>query len=158
MQPIIDLHTRQTFAYEFVLRPARDHAPFSPYELFQAAQETGLHSFLDRQARISAIETSALHLPNGIKRFINFLPSSIYNPNYCLSHTFHAIERLRLDPSDFVFEVVETERIKDINHLQSIFQVYKKEGMKVALDDVTRSAPCPAVHRMEQHHISKQKT
>jgi EAL domain-containing protein (putative c-di-GMP-specific phosphodiesterase class I) len=136
MQPIVDVRTRGTYGYEFLLRPGEPDRPFKPFELFRVAQETGLHSFLDRQARISAIETSAQHLPNGIKRFINFLPSSIYNPNYCLSHTFAAIDRLRLDPADFVFEVVETERIADVDHLLSIFQVYKKEGMKVALDDV----------------------
>ncbi|MCI3923111.1 EAL domain-containing protein [Paenibacillus sp. TRM 82003] len=136
MQPIVELRSMSTFGYEFMLRAAPESKPFQPYELFRVAQETGLHSFLDRQARISAIETSAKHLPNGMKRFINFLPSSIYNPNYCLSHTFFAIERLKLDPNDFVFEVVETERIVDVKHLQSIFDVYKKEGMKVALDDV----------------------
>lgn len=135
MQPIVDIRDKRTFGYEFVLRPAGEF-PFKPYELFQVAQETGLHSFLDRQARISAIQASVGVLPNGIKRFINFLPSSIYNPNYCLSHTFEAVEKYNLNPTDFVFEVVETERILDMEHLQSIFRVYQRNGMKVALDDV----------------------
>lgn len=136
MQPIVDIQSRQVIGYEFLLRPAEGQARFNPYELFTVAQQTGLHSFLDRAARISAIETSARHLPQGIKRFVNFLPSSIYNPNYCLSHTFKAIEKNHLDPQDFVFEVVETERIEDIGHLKKIFAVYQEHGMKVALDDV----------------------
>ncbi|SFL69276.1 EAL domain, c-di-GMP-specific phosphodiesterase class I (or its enzymatically inactive variant) [Paenibacillus sp. 1_12] len=136
MQPIVDIQSQQVIGYEFLLRPAEGQARFNPFELFTVAQQTGLHSFLDRAARISAIETSALHLPHGVKRFVNFLPSSIYNPNYCLSHTFKAIENNRLDPQDFVFEVVETERIEDIGHLKKIFAVYQEHGMKVALDDV----------------------
>ncbi|NMO96349.1 EAL domain-containing protein [Paenibacillus lemnae] len=135
MQPIVD--SRQNIvAYEFLLRPREDSAPFQPYQLFETARTTGLHSFLDRSARISAIETSALWLPRGIKRFVNFLPSSIYNPEYCLSHTFNTINRLSLDPSDFVFEVVETERVDNVNHLQSIFEVYRRNGIAVAMDDV----------------------
>lgn len=135
MQPIVDA-SEQIIGYEFLLRPAENGKSFSSYELFEVARETGLHSFLDRLARITAIETSALFLPHGVKRFVNFLPSSIYNPEYCLTHTFEAIERLSLDPKDFVFEVVETEQIHHMPILQQIFEVYRSRGMSVALDDV----------------------
>ncbi|KQY79582.1 hypothetical protein ASD24_19810 [Paenibacillus sp. Root52] len=135
MQPIVDA-SQQIIGYEFLLRPAENGRSFNAYELFEIARDTGLHSFLDRTARISAIETSSVFLPQGIKRFVNFLPSSIYNPEYCLTHTFEVIERLGLDPKDFVFEVVETEPIKHMDALQHIFQVYRNHGMSVALDDV----------------------
>lgn len=135
MQPIVD-SSENIVAYEFLLRSSENGIPFKPYELFEAARTTGLHSFLDREARISAIETSAVWLPKGVKRFVNFLPSSIYNADFCLSHTFHTIERLSLDPMDFVFEVVETERVDDVRHLQSIFEVYRRNGISVAIDDV----------------------
>lgn len=135
MQPIVDQH-EQVIAYEFLLRPIHNGPTFQPYRLFDIARKTGLHSFLDRAARISAIEISAEYLEPGIKRFINFLPSSIYNPQYCLSHTFAAIERLHLNPKDFVFEVVETENIIEMPKLQNIFDVYRSNGISVALDDV----------------------
>ncbi|MFS0873326.1 EAL domain-containing protein [Paenibacillus xylanilyticus] len=135
MQPIVDAR-EQIIGFEFLLRPAEDGVPFSPYDLFEVARDTGLHSFLDRTARITAIETSAAFLPHGVKRFVNFLPSSIYNPEYCLIHTFEAIDRLALDPKDFVFEVVETEQIQHMSILQHIFSVYRSRGMSVALDDV----------------------
>lgn len=135
MQPIVDA-SECIIGYEFLLRPAEHGRAFSSYELFEVAHETGLHSFLDRTARIKAIETSAKYLPRGVKRFVNFLPSSIYNPEYCLTHTFEAIERLSLDPKDFVFEVVETEQIQQLSTLKHIFEVYRSRGMSVALDDV----------------------
>ncbi|RUT31673.1 EAL domain-containing protein [Paenibacillus zeisoli] len=135
MQPIVS-HREEVVGFEFLMRPSSAQYPFNPFELFEIARETGLHSFLDRAARISAIEISALHLPRGFKRFINFLPSSIYNPQYCLTHTFEAIERHSLDPKDFVFEVVETEQIHNMNNLVDIFDEYRKNGISVALDDV----------------------
>ncbi|CAI6083826.1 hypothetical protein PAECIP112173_04085 [Paenibacillus sp. JJ-100] len=135
MQPIVDA-SEKIIGFEFLLRPAEHGRAFSSFELFEVARKTGLHSFLDRTARITAIETSAKYLPCGVKRFINFLPSSIYNPEYCLTHTFEAIERLSLDPKDFVFEVVETEQIQHLSMLQRIFEIYRSRGMSVALDDV----------------------
>lgn len=135
MQPIVNCY-EEIIGFELLLRPLPQGSVFQPYELFELARQTGFHSFLDRAARISAIETSARLLPKGIKRFVNFLPSSIYNPSFCLTHTFEAITRLDQNPEDFVFEVVETEHIHDMSHLQAIFTEYRKQGMRVALDDV----------------------
>lgn len=135
LQPIVNFH-EEIVGFEFLLRPLPHGHHFHPYELFEIARSTGFHSFLDRAARISAIETSARLLPKGIKRFINFLPSSIYNPKYCLTHTFDAIRRLNQNPEDYVFEVVETEQITDMAHLLAIFAEYRSQGMQVALDDV----------------------
>ncbi|WNS41840.1 EAL domain-containing protein [Paenibacillus sp. MMS20-IR301] len=135
MQPIVDFR-EEIVGFELLLRPLPHGSYFQPYELFEIARRTGFHSFLDRAARISAIETSTRLLPKGIKRFINFLPSSIYNPKYCLTHTFETIQRLDQNPEDYVFEVVETEKISDISHLRAIFAEYRQQGMLVALDDV----------------------
>lgn len=135
LQPIVNV-AEEIVGFEFLLRPLQNGSYFQPYELFEIARQTGFHSFLDRAARVSAIESSAKLLPKGIKRFINFLPSSIYNPKYCLTHTFEAMERLNQDPEDYVFEVVETEKIENIAHLQTIFAEYRRQGMHVALDDV----------------------
>ncbi|AHD06864.1 EAL domain-containing protein [Paenibacillus larvae] len=147
LQPIALMSNRRVIGYEFLLRASPDGNPFSPGPLFEQARETGLHSFLDRSARISAIKTSGRLLPKGIKRFINFLPSSIYNPKYCLSHTLAAIEEYQLDPADFVFEMVENEKIDDSGHLLSIFEVLKNSGIQVALDDVGAGFATPDLIR-----------
>ncbi|WP_176009793.1 EAL domain-containing protein [Paenalkalicoccus suaedae] len=136
MQPILSTTTSEIYGYEFLLRAKDDKYPFYPGELFDFSQESGLQSLLDSQARIASIRTSSKLLPKGIKRFINFLPSSIYDPAHCLKSTFRAIEKYQVDPADLVFEVVETEKIQDIKHLQYIFDEYKKAGVSVALDDI----------------------
>lgn len=136
MQPIVSTTDQQVFGYEFLLRPTSKINTFSPSELFLFSQHTGMQSTLDSKARINAIITGSRHLPKGVKQFINFLPSSIYNPEHCLNTTFNAVKEFDVDPSTIVFEVVETERIKELTHLKYIFEIYKNAGMKVALDDI----------------------
>ncbi|RUS42082.1 EAL domain-containing protein [Cohnella sp. AR92] len=135
MQPIVRTDGTPV-GYEFLLRPLPEQSPFRPAELFDAARESGLHSFLDREARQSAIRLASNHLPAGIKKFINFLPSSLYRPSSCLEDTFRSIKDYGMRPEDFVFEVVETERLDNRRHLLDVFEAYRKEGVRLAMDDV----------------------
>jgi len=136
LQPIIDLSDYSLLGYESLLRTAEQSKKINPGQLFEIAAITGFHSMLDQKARKSAIECRVGQVKPGIKSFINFLPSTIYNPEFCLRHTFQIVNELGLNPEDLVFEVVETEKIGDVEHLKSVLDVYKREGMKVALDDV----------------------
>lgn len=133
LQPIVHLDTGERFGYEALLRTQNN---VSPGELFHAANRFGLHSKLDQRARAEAIKATYHAVAPHEKTFINFLPSTIYNPDYCLQHTFEIIDRYGLCADRFIFEVVETEKIQDVSHLQHVFATYKKRGMKVALDDV----------------------
>jgi EAL domain-containing protein (putative c-di-GMP-specific phosphodiesterase class I) len=74
-------------------------------------------------------------LPNQ-KAFINFIPTAIYSPEFCLKTTTDLAHALEIDSKRFVFEVVETEQVKDTDHLQSILQYYQNHGFQYALDDV----------------------
>ncbi|WP_246943964.1 EAL domain-containing protein [Bacillus pinisoli] len=136
IQPIISLKDDKIVGYEFLLRSSHPEFPFTPYELFTFSQSAGLQAMLDGNARKQAIKYGSENLTKGMLRFINFLPSSIYNPKHCLQSTFENIEKYNVDPSDLVFEVVETEKIHDVSHLQAIFEAYKHEGINVALDDI----------------------
>lgn len=133
LQPIIHLDTGERFGYEALLRSRNN---VSPGELFRAANRFGLHSKLDQRARAEAIKATYHAVAPHEKTFINFLPSTIYNPDYCLQHTFEVIDRYGLSADRFIFEVVETEKVQDVAHLQHVFATYKERGMKVALDDV----------------------
>ncbi|MBP2119987.1 EAL domain-containing protein [Cohnella lubricantis] len=153
MQPIVQ-PSGQSIGYEFLLRPLPEHPPFRPAELFEKAREAGLHSYLDREARDSAIRLAARHVPQGVKKFVNFLPSSIYRPSSCLERTFGAIREHALDPADFVFEVVETEQLDDIRHLNDIFDAYRGEGIRLAMDDVgEKHATLAAMDRLKPEYV-----
>ncbi|WP_019415391.1 EAL domain-containing protein [Paenisporosarcina sp. TG20] len=136
LQPIVSLHSKEVYGYESLLRTKDSEISYSPMSLFNIAAKTGLHSLLDQRAREAAIKARDGNIPIGKKSFINFLPSTIYNPDFCLQHTFKLVEKYKVNPQDLVFEVVETEKINDVLHLKKVLDRYKKEGMKVALDDV----------------------
>ncbi len=133
-QPIVSLRAPEVFAHEALVRGERDGRELSGFEIVSTAERAGLLVPLDARTRVTAIEqfaTSGLRS----KLFINFQPSAIYNPRYCLRTTFAALERTALRPQDIVFEVVESEDVADIAHLRRIIEAYRAQGLGVAMDD-----------------------
>jgi EAL domain-containing protein (putative c-di-GMP-specific phosphodiesterase class I) len=136
-QPIVSAaDPASVFGYECLTRGrAGDGRLIPPGELFAAARAAEMLFPLDRAARLTAIRTAARKTV-GERLFINFNPSSIYTPAFCLQTTFRAAEQHGFDPSRIVFEVVESEEVADAGHLLRILEVYRKAGFSVALDDV----------------------
>ena len=133
-QPIIDRHGN-TRGHEMLLRGFDDKgATIMPGAFYKAASTPQLRAQLDRAARITAVRDSVSGGLQG-KIFINFLPTTIYDPDFCLTTTFNAMEEVGLDADRVVFEVVETDRIDDYGHLQHIVTTYRREGFQIALDD-----------------------
>ena len=121
--------------YEALVR-ARDAegGVISPAALFAAAATPELMATLDRHARIGAVGNFP-RMPDGARMFINFMPSSIYDPAYCLQSTAKAVQEQNIDPSRIVFEIVESDHVSDRSHLRGIVQAYRETGYHVALDD-----------------------
>ncbi|CAM2011371.1 EAL domain-containing protein [Acanthopleuribacter pedis] len=134
--PIIEAKTHQIFGYECLCRGLlEDGALIPPARLFEQARTSGLLFELDRSAREAALRTAKEKIA-GKHIFINFLPTAIYNPNHCLRSTVRWVEELGLDPQKIVFEVVETEQVKNVGHLCRVLNHYREQGFKIALDDV----------------------
>ncbi len=135
-QPIINTGNGRVFAYECLLRGiGEDGNLVAPGRIFEAAREAGMLFDLDRAARIKAIEEAARHDMDSYV-FINFNPTSIYDPVYCLKSTMQAIERSGIDRSRIVFEVTESDEVRDTDHLYNTLAFYRNAGFKVALDDL----------------------
>ncbi|OEC02075.1 diguanylate phosphodiesterase [Lysinibacillus sphaericus] len=132
-QPIIDAN-EEIYAYEILSRfPREDGSLIYPNEIFTAARSRGRLYALDRICRMAAVRYSAVLKK---KTFINFIPTSIYSPEFCLQTTVQLANQLGIDPNQFVFEVVESDKVDDIEHLKSILNYYKQKGFQYALDDV----------------------
>ncbi|WP_276357786.1 EAL domain-containing protein [Cohnella caldifontis] len=152
LQPIVQPSGR-IVGYECLLRPLPEQAPYRPAELFAKARQTGLHSFLDRQARQAAIRVSSAHLTPGVKRFVNFLPSSLYGDDAGVEDTFEAMRVTGTDPGDVVFEVVETEPL-DHPDLPAVIDRCRREGILLAVDDVgTGYATAEAIDRLKPDYV-----
>lgn len=125
----------ELFGYELLARfTDADGNMVYPGELFQAARLRGRLYALDRVCRMAAVRHAARL--DRVKAFINFIPTSIYSPEFCLRSTMQLASKLNIDPQQLVFEVVETDQVEDVEHLKTILTYYKDKGFMYALDDV----------------------
>lgn len=135
-QPILSATDGAVVGYESLLRGQRsDGSLMFPGEIFALAGDNDLLFQVDRQARESALRCAAAAGLQG-QLFINFVPTAIYDPAHCLQSTVGWARKLGFDPGRLVFEVVETERVGDLDHLKRILDFYRSAGYRVALDDV----------------------
>jgi EAL domain-containing protein (putative c-di-GMP-specific phosphodiesterase class I) len=135
-QPIVDAIEGKLYGHEALMRFFDEKGQMTgPLELIEAARESNTLFHLDRLARESALRAYAAAGAPGVL-FINFLPTAIYNPALCLRDTFGWASELGLDFSRIVFEVVESEQVEDLGHLDTILKEYRAKGFKTALDDV----------------------
>ena len=139
-QPILSAaDPTQVFAHECLLRGLKvDGSLVSPTPLYEAARVADLIFPLDRAARLSAIRTAVEHGMDqtGNCLFINFNPTAVYDPAFCLRSTVSAILRSAFQPGQIVFEIVESDHVHDVAHLLRIAKFYRDAGFRVALDDL----------------------
>jgi EAL domain-containing protein (putative c-di-GMP-specific phosphodiesterase class I) len=129
-QPILDIETRDVYAYEALVRPVGGG---SAYDVLKRITEDNRYAF-DQGCRVKAI-TLAARLEMKALLSINFLPNAVYQPAACLQKTFETAERCQFPLHHLMFEVTESEPARDIGHLQNIFEEYKRHGMITAIDD-----------------------
>jgi EAL domain-containing protein (putative c-di-GMP-specific phosphodiesterase class I) len=136
-QPIVHASAPdRVFGFECLLRGLDPGGgTTSPGRMYAAARSANLLFHLDRMARLTAIRES---VRQGLGRddylFINFNPSSIYDPEFCLRSTVEAIRASGLSPGKIVFEVVESDKAD--RDLARILRYYRDAGFRVALDDL----------------------
>ncbi|MDX1443302.1 MAG: EAL domain-containing protein [Gammaproteobacteria bacterium] len=137
LQPILAAADgRSVYAHECLLRSRDEEGGLvGAPRIFAAAEAADLMFQLDRAARLAAIRSVAERAPEG-KVFINFNPTSVYDPAFCLQSTLKAARDSGLSLDRFVFEIVESEEIADVDRLRSILDVYRRAGCGVALDDL----------------------
>jgi EAL domain-containing protein (putative c-di-GMP-specific phosphodiesterase class I) len=136
-QPIVrTCDPQQVYAYECLVRARQDDGQLIyPDRLFQAARSANLLHRLDYEARLTAIEASVrAQIESNI--FINFNPSSINESQHLLDATRTTAEESGIPHERFVFEVVESEEIRDTQRLLAIINQYRDCGFRVALDDL----------------------
>ena len=137
-QPIVNARRRVLEGHECLIRLPKADDPgkwLNGDEIIDAAISRGeIHKF-DSYSRGKAIRQAADKYTKG-RVFINFTPSSIYDPAFCMASTMQALENTRLTPGDIVFEVVESDRVSNPRHLRHIVEYYRAKGFGVALDDV----------------------
>lgn len=136
-QPVLESKNLSIIGYEALIRGiSKDGSLVSPKFLFDTAEKTNTLFYLDRFCRETVLRTAAEKDMRSCKIFVNFIPTSIYDPNVCLQSTIRFAKEVDFEPSNIVFEVVESYKVTDIDLLSNILNFYRANGFLVALDDV----------------------
>lgn len=129
-QPIVDVESRQIFAYEALVRGTQGEGA---YQILQQVTEDLRYQF-DQSCRVKAIELAAkLNMTCSLS--INFLPNAVYEPRSCIRATLEAAEKHQFPAERIIFEVNEAEPVGDPGHLGRIFEEYHNQGFTTAIDD-----------------------
>ena len=134
-QPIVRLATREVVGHEGLLRAVGPGGQLSPLDMFAAATAAGWVHVLDRVGRTTVLSGAKGWLGDDLL-FVNFVPTSIYRPEVCLRTTERAARAAGLRMDQVVFEITEGEQVRDLSHLERVFDYYREQGCKVALDDL----------------------
>lgn len=129
-QPIVNISTAQVYAYEALVRGPNGESAGS---VISQVTNDLLYRF-DQACRVKAIEmASQLGMQTSLS--INFLPNAVYEPEACIQATLDISRRVGWPIERLIFEITETERVIDRQHLRNIIGVYRSMGFQMALDD-----------------------
>lgn len=129
-QPIVDVTSRSVFAYEALVRGA-DGA--SAGQVLAAVEPAELYTF-DQTCRVLAIGT-AQRLGMDTFLSINFMPNAVYEPATCIRLTLAAARKVGFPADRLIFEMTESEKIRDPAHALRIIKDYRERGFLTAIDD-----------------------
>ena len=137
-QPVFRAGSLELWGYECLMRGrALDGSLVPPVTLLDWARQEHLTFMLDRVVRELHLRAAGrLQVPGHCQFLVNFLPTAIYRPDFCLATTVRAARESGIAPERITFEVVETEQMADHDHLRRILAHYREKGFGVALDDV----------------------
>ena len=161
-QPIVDAAGRSVHGHECLVRLQRNEPGEAPWrsgqEIIDAAFDRGDIHIFDSYARRKAIlQAKSEHTVGRV--FINFTPSSIYDPAFCMASTLAAMQDTHFQPHQIVFEVVESERLANPRHLRRIAEYYRQKGFCIALDDVgTGSNSLQMIEEIQPDYIKLDKS
>lgn len=131
-QPIVDVESADVFAYEALVRGPGGESADSVL-----SQVTRQNCFqFDQSCRLHALYLAAkLGMPaTGAKLSLNFTPGAVYSPT-CIESTLEAAAMCRLPHDRLIFEVTETEEVRDRHHLNRIVAEFRNHGFRIAIDD-----------------------
>lgn len=137
-QPVIEARTGNIWGFECLMRGRRqDGSLVGALQMLEWANKENLKFMLDRVCRETHLENAGkLNFGSKCRFLINFLPTAIYQPEFCLQTSLAAMRRSGLTEKQVIFEVVETEQVLDTAHLLNILNFYRRNGFGVALDDM----------------------
>ena len=130
LQPIVDVRQKTVFAQEALVRGLAGESAAS---VFSMVNDSNRYRF-DQSCRVKAIKLAA-ELDVDCMLSINFMPNAVYKPELCIRTTLDAAEQYGFPINQIIFEITESEKIENKDHLRNIVKYYQQKGFKTAIDD-----------------------
>lgn len=131
-QPIVDVASKQVFAYEALVRGLEGQGASL---VLARVDEHNRYAF-DQRCRVRAIELAhRLGMSASVHLSINFLPNAIYRPDVCIRTTLEAAKRVEFPTQRLIFEFTEDQQIAEPARILEIVSAYRAMGFKTAIDD-----------------------
>lgn len=132
-QPIVDMRSREPFAYEALVRGGNGEGAAT---VLERVTPTNQYAF-DQSCKVKAIKgaVAAGILRTNAKLSINFLPNAVYSPMACIQLTLKTAAAMAFPTERLIFEFTENEQMSDPQHVANIVSAYEGMGFGTALDD-----------------------
>ncbi len=134
-QPIVRLDDGELVGYEALARPGSHPTAGSVESLFTAAHRLGVGRDLDWLCRRIAVQ-DAHTMPPGIPVFVNVGVGALLDPVHDVDQMMLLLRWAGRSPRDVVLEITERETITDLDRLRVVLARYRREGFRIAIDDV----------------------
>lgn len=135
LQPIWSIKQGAVYGFEALARAREGSRLITGAELIDAAKAHNSMSTFDAVARVAAVREGAAQIEPHEKLFVNVVPALIENPETDFAMTWQTIDQNDIDPSQVVFEFMESETLPDRDHLDRLVRHIRNRGAMVALDD-----------------------
>jgi EAL domain-containing protein (putative c-di-GMP-specific phosphodiesterase class I) len=132
-QPIVDIRNRAIWGYEALVRGSAGEPAAAVLEQVN----DGNRCVFDQACRVKAIELAGELFPanSDLRLSINFMPNALVEPAACLRVSLEAARCVGFDPRRIMFEITESEHIKDVRHMRQVLNDCKRYGAITAIDD-----------------------
>lgn len=136
-QPIVDINSGDTVAFEALLRDYDKAGFLSIDEFFDAAYFQRVLFSVDLQLRRKVLlKFKTIYEQNkNITLFYNLDNRIVEMDNYATGHTESLLKELNYTNNVLTFEISEKHEFESFIDAKTIFNLYKEQGFKVALDD-----------------------
>ncbi len=136
-QPIVSLKDGKIIGYEALSRIKEPRGIKIPEELFHLAEIYGKIWELEQLCRSKILERyHVLCSQNDNKKlFLNVNPMVIHDKEFYSGFTNQYLQKYKLNPSNFVFEITERSAVDDMPGFKDTIRHYKTQGYQIAIDD-----------------------
>jgi len=135
-QPIVNIHTGNTFGFEALIRGYKGAGFSSIDDIFNRAYKQGLLHHADLHLRQKAfLKFSKFKQKRHIKLFYN-LDNRLFNSgDYSPGNTARMLKMYGYSMDDICFEISEKHQFRDNQNVSKILDGYRSQGYKIAVDD-----------------------